>query len=144
VSIAVCRLPHCAGYGAGGLERLHALMGDRMLDFPPHFIEKLEQRLEAMEAERFRSCDVVVPLRPATGTVQRASHAADPAQDESTAVPVSTLRALSNILDILHTAHLLQQDHITASMVSERSVECLIVCGRELLKGHAGAMWTNA
>lgn len=112
--------------------------------FPPHFIEKLEQWLEVMEAERSRPCDVVVPLRPATGTLQRASHAAVPTQDESTAVPVSTLRALSNILDILHTAHLLQQDQITASMVSEQSVECLIVCGRDLLKGLAGAMWTNA
>ena len=84
-----------------------------------------------MEAKRFRSCDVLVPLRTATGTLQRASHAADPTQDESTAVAVGMLRALSSILDILHTAHLLQQDHITASMMSAHSMECLIVCGRD-------------
>lgn len=29
--------------------RLYALMGDNMLDFPPHFIERLERRLEAFE-----------------------------------------------------------------------------------------------
>jgi hypothetical protein len=125
-------------------KRLHALLGDKMLDFPPHFIEMLEKRLEEMEAERPRPCGVVVPLRPGNGALHGASHATDPAHDESTTVPVSTLRALSNILDILHTAHLFRQDHVTASMVSEQMVEGLIVCGRELLKGHAGAMWTNA
>ena len=111
---------------------------------PPHFIEKLEKRLEEMEAERPRPCGVVVPLRPGNGALHSVRNPGDLAHEASAAVPVSTLRALSNILDILHTAHLFRQDHITASMVSEQMVEGLIVCGRELLKGHAGAMWTNA
>jgi len=33
-------------------KRLYALMGDRMIDFPPYFIERLERRLEAFETSR--------------------------------------------------------------------------------------------
>lgn len=125
-------------------KRLHALLGDTMLDFPPHFIETLEKRLEKMDAERPRPCGVVVPLRPGNGALDSVRNPGDLTHEASTTVPVSTLRALSNILDILHTAHLFRQDPITASMVSEQMVEGLIVCGRELLKGHAGAMWADA
>lgn len=54
------------------------------------------------------------------------------------------LRALAYTLDILHTAHLFRQDHISVGMVSEQMVEGLIISGRELLKGYAGATWVDA
>lgn len=124
-------------------KRLHAWRGDEMIDFPPCFIEKLGKRLEEREAARPRPRSVLVPPRPGNAVLQRVGLPVDLTPTVSTAVPVSTLRALANILDILHTEHRLRQDHPTASAVSEQAVEGLIVCGRELLRSHAAAMWAD-
>ena len=45
--------------GFGIAKRLYALLGDKMHDFPPHFIEHLERRLEEFETS-LTSADVVV------------------------------------------------------------------------------------
>ncbi|PKH69600.1 hypothetical protein CXF96_07415 [Stenotrophomonas sp. Betaine-02u-21] len=52
-------------------KRLHALLGDRMLDFPPHFIERLERRLEEYETSRSRG-ESVVHLRLVANNVENA------------------------------------------------------------------------
>ena len=129
-------------------KRLHALMGDKIHDFPPYFVEQLEPKLEEMEQQRPRPCRVV-QLRPVKGVNDQGTA---PAHDgvaslthiESVAIPVTTLRALAYTLDILHTAHLFRQDHISVGMVSEQMVEGLIISGREMLKSYAGATWTDA
>lgn len=129
-------------------ERLHALVGDKMHDFPPYFVEQLERKLEEMEQQRAQPSRVV-QLRPVKGVSDQAAATthdgtASLTHVERVAIPVSTLRALAYTLDILHTAHLFRQDHVSVGMVSEQMVEGLIISGREMLKGYAGATGTDA
>ena len=40
-------------------KRLYALIGAKISEFPPYFIERLERKLEASEQSRTRSAEVV-------------------------------------------------------------------------------------
>jgi hypothetical protein len=129
-------------------KRLHALMGDKIHDIPPYFVEQLERKLEEMEQQRAQPSRVV-RLRPVKAvndqrTASNHDGTASLPHVESVAIPVTTLRALAYTLDILHTAHLFRQDHVSVGMVSEQMVEGLIISGQEMLKGYVAATWADA
>ncbi|MDR6093526.1 hypothetical protein [Stenotrophomonas sp. SORGH_AS_0321] len=128
-------------------KRLYALMGDKMLDFPPHFIERLERRLEAFETSRSNK-HVVVPLRlisdidcEAAATAEDSP--AEPQRAALIAVPVRTLQALASIFEILHAVHLGKQDVQSEGCVTSLMVEGLILSGRDLVRSSADAMWSQ-
>lgn len=127
-------------------KRLYALMGDKMLDFPPHFIERLERRLEAFETLRTHK-HVVVPLRLISDIEDDAALTGDDGGEEPqraalVAVPLRTLQALASIFEVLHAVHLGKQDVQSEGNVSSLMVEGLIVCGRNLVRSSADAMWS--
>ena len=90
-------------------KRLYALMGDKMLDFPPQFVERLERRLEAFETSRTNK-HVVVPLRLVSNIQNDAAPTdvdggEEPQRVALVAVPIRNLQALASILEILHSVH---------------------------------------
>lgn len=128
-------------------KRLYALMGDKMLDFPPYFIERLERRLEAFETSRSNK-HVVVPLRLISDIDCEAAAAPDDSPEEPQraaliAVPVRTLQALAPIFEILHAVHLGKQDVQSEGCVTSLMVEGLILSGRDLVRSSADAMWSQ-
>lgn len=127
-------------------KRLYALMGDKMLDFPPHFIERLERRLEAFETSRTNK-HVVVPLRLVSDVDAEAaptgSHGPEePQRAALVAVPLRTLQALASIFEVLHAVHLNKQDVQSEGCVTSLMVEGLILSGRDLVRSAAEAMWS--
>jgi len=127
-------------------KRLYALMGDKMLDFPPHFIERLERRLEAFETSRTNK-HVVVPLRLVSDIEAEAAptgseHPEEPQRAALIAVPIRTLQALASIFEILHAVHLGNQDVQSEGCVTSLMVEGLILTGRDLVRSSADAMWS--
>ena len=127
-------------------KRLYALMGDKMLDFPPHFIEGLERRLEAFETSRTHK-HVVVPLRLVSDIEDDAALTGgdggeEPQRAALIAVPIRTLQALASIFEILHAAHLGKQDVQSEGCVTNLMVEGLILSGRDLVRSSADTMWS--
>ncbi|MBD8644196.1 hypothetical protein IFT63_11435 [Stenotrophomonas sp. CFBP 13724] len=126
-------------------KRLYALMGDKMLDFPPQFVERLERRLEAFETSRTNK-HVVVPLRLVSDIQDDAAPTdgdggEEPQRAALVAVPIRNLQALASILEILHSVHLGKQDVQSEGGFSSLMVEGLIVSGRDLVRSSADAMW---
>jgi hypothetical protein len=127
-------------------KRLYALMGDKMLDFPPHFIERLERRLEAFETSRTNK-HVVVPLRLVSDVDAEAAPTGSDGPEEPqraalVAVPLRTLQALASIFEVLHAVHLGKQDVQSEGCVTRLMVEGLILSGRDLVRSSAEAMWS--
>ena len=127
-------------------KRLYALMGDKMLDFPPHFIERLERRLEAFETSRTHK-HLVVPLRLVSDIEDDAAPTGDDGGEEPqraalVAVPLRTLQALASIFEVLHAVHLGKQDVQSEGCVTSLMVEGLILSGRDLVRSSADAMWS--
>lgn len=125
-------------------KRLYALMGDRMIDFPPHFIERLERRLEEFETSR-TNAHRVMHLRVVRGTepdvpLTPCGCAEEPQRKADVAVPIRTLQALASIFEALHSLHMRQQDGQQDNGLGRFLIEELIVCGRELVLSSAGAM----
>ncbi|MDY1032824.1 hypothetical protein [Stenotrophomonas sp. CFBP8980] len=126
-------------------KRLYALLGDKMLDFPPHFIERLERRLEASETSRTNK-HVVVPLRLVSDVDAEAAPTGSDGPEEPqraalVAVPLRTLQALASIFEVLHAVHLGKQDVQSEGCVTSLMVEGLILSGRDLVRSSADAMW---
>ena len=117
-------------------KRLYALIGDKMHDFPPYFVERLERSLEEMERQRLSSARVV---RLKKEPVPNA-----PCHPANIVVPVSTLQALDYVLEILLTHHLGRVDDNTPGTVTDHMVEGLIVAGRELLRSSGDTAWSEA
>jgi len=126
-------------------KRLYALMGDRMIDFPPHFIERLERRLEEFETSRtnahrvmhlcmVRDTEPGVPLT-ACGCPTEPQRKAD------MAVSIRTLQALAFIFEVLHSVHMKQQDGPQDNGLGRFLIEELSASGRELVRTSADAMW---
>jgi hypothetical protein len=127
-------------------KRLYALLGDKMLDFPPHFIERLERRLEAFETSRTNK-HVVVPLRLVSDVDAEAAPTGSDGPEEPqraalVAVPLRTLQALASIFEVLHAVHLGKQDVQSEGCVTSLMVEGLILSGRDLVRSSADAMWS--
>ncbi|MBD7954714.1 hypothetical protein H9654_10940 [Stenotrophomonas sp. Sa5BUN4] len=125
-------------------ERLYALMGDRMIDFPPHFIERLERRLEEFETSR-TNARRVMHLRVVRDTepgvpLTACGCAGEPQREADVAVSIRTLQALASIFEVLHSLHMRQQDGQQDSGLGRFLIEELSVCGRELVRSSAGAM----
>lgn len=118
--------------------RLYGLIGDKIHDYPPFFIERLERRLEQFDTDSAAIAGKP-PLKlvtPTLGPGDAASghDAARTLPRGAVAVPARTLQGLDAILEILHAAHLAKQDGDPEGMLSEHLVEGLLVCGRSLLK----------
>jgi hypothetical protein len=113
-------------------KRLYALIGDRISEFPPYFIERLEHRLEESALLRARSacCDSVVSLRRSPDV---ASEAGRRRQGE-VGVPLHSLHALGSILETLHAVHVARPEAHPVAGITAQMVEGLIVCGREIVK----------
>jgi hypothetical protein len=126
-------------------KRLYALMGEKMLDFPPHFIERLERRLEAFETSRTNAHGVMhLRLVPDSGFDARQTDddsAADLQRTARVAVPVRTLQALASIFEILHAVHVGRPDVQSDIGFNGFLAQELIVSGRELVRSSADAMW---
>ena len=126
-------------------KRLYALMGDRMQDFPPHFIERLERRLEAFETSRTNQHRVMhlrllprtYPDAPLTGG---GCHP-DLKGTAQVAVPIRTLQALASIFEVMHAVHVSRQDVQSDAGFGTFMIEELIVSGRELVRSSGDAMW---
>ena len=113
-------------------KRLYALIGDRISEFPPYFIERLEHRLEESEQLRERGArgGSVVSLRRAPDVAREAERR----RQGEIGVPVHSLHALGSILEILHAVHVARPEAHSDAGITAQMVEVLIVCGREIVK----------
>ncbi|MDY1033624.1 hypothetical protein [Stenotrophomonas sp. CFBP8980] len=129
-------------------KRLYALMGDRMIDFPPYFIERLERRLEAFETSRTNEHRVmhlrVVPDAAADAPKEDSGCRREPQRTADVAVPIRTLQALASIFEVLHSVHVGRQQGQPDNGFGEYLVERLIITGRELVRSSADAMWSGS
>ncbi|WP_312681775.1 hypothetical protein [Stenotrophomonas chelatiphaga] len=126
-------------------KRLYALIGDRISEFPPYFIERLEHRLEETEQLRARSEHTVnLRLVPDVGSdaplLGPDSHA-EVKRHGKVGVPIRTLQALGSVLEILHAVHVAKPQVHPEAQITGRMVEGLIVCGREMVKSSMAEMW---
>lgn len=122
-------------------ERLYSLIGDKISEFPPHFIERLERKLEEFAQLRPRG-DRVVQLQrvPSVGSNAPSSGPHSPA-DRNVAVPFRTLLALGTVLEILHAVHVARPEETPETMISDQMVEGLIVCWREMVESAKAETW---
>ena len=129
-------------------KRLYALMGDRMIDFPPYFIERLERRLEAFETSRTNEHRVmhlrVVPEPAADASKEGSGCHREPQRTADVAVPIRTLQALASIFEVLHSGHVGRQQGQPDNGFGEYLVEGLIISGRELVRSSADATWSRS
>jgi hypothetical protein len=127
--------------------RLYALLGEKMHDLPPYFIERLEQRLEEYDATRDRSANVVQlhMVSDTTVDVPCASRncPAGSACGASVAVPMRTLHGLAVLFDLLHAAHLSRLGATPEGGISEQHVGGLILTGQALLSATTQAQWSE-
>ena len=126
-------------------QRLYALIGDRISEFPPRFLERLEHRLEESEQLRARSeCTFNLRLVPDVGSdaplLGPDSHA-ELKREGKVGVPIRTLQALGSILEILHAAHVAKPEVHPEAAITGQMVEGLIVCGREMVTSSMAEMW---
>ena len=129
-------------------KRLYALMGERMQDFPPHLIERLERRLEAFETSRTNQ-HRVMHLRLLSRTYSDAPLASEGFHPDlkgtaQVAVSIRTLQALASIFEVLHAVHVSRQDVQSDAGFGNFMIEELIVSGRELVRSSGDAMWRPA
>lgn len=127
--------------------RLYALLGEKMHDLPPHFIERLERRLEAYETSR-ESGDNVVHLHMVSDTTVDVPCGspdcpAGAACGASVAVPMRTLQGLAVLFELLHAAHLSRMGATTEGGIAERHVGGLILTGQALLSATTQAAWSE-
>lgn len=126
-------------------ERLYALMGDKMHDFPPYFIDMLERKLEEYDRSRSNNDrEVHLRLVPEVGNdapLVGVDCYADLKRSAKVAVPIQTLHGLASIFEILHSMHLGRHDGDPEGGVTDHLVEGLIVSGRALVKASIDAMW---
>ena len=129
-------------------KRLYALMGDRMQDFPPHFIERLERRLEAFETSRSNQ-HRVMHLRLLSSAESDAPLTGEGCHPDlkgtaQVAVPIRTLQALASIFEVLHAVHVSRHEVQLDAGFGGFMIEELIVSGRELVRSTGDAMWGPA
>ena len=129
-------------------KRLYALMGDRMQDFPPHFIERLERRLEEFETSRTNQHRVMhlrlLPQAASDAPLTGEGCHPDLKGIAQVAVPIRTLQALASIFEVLHAVHVSRQDVPSDAGFGNFMIEELIVSGRELVRSSVDAMWRPA
>ncbi|MBD8644092.1 hypothetical protein IFT63_10895 [Stenotrophomonas sp. CFBP 13724] len=125
-------------------KRLHALIGDKIHEFPPYFIERLERKLEEFEASRENPAGVVhlhlVPDLPNDARVFDLDSYAD--RHRKVAMPIATLQGIGAILEILHSVQVGRQEGGTQAVLSDHLVEGLITAGRALVDSSIESMWS--
>jgi len=125
-------------------KRLHALIGDKIHEFPPYFIERLERKLEEFDASRENPAGVVhlhlVPDLPNDARVFDLDSYAD--RHRKVAMPIATLQGIGAILEILHSVQVGRQEGGTQAVLSDHLVEGLITAGRALVDSSIESMWS--
>ena len=123
-------------------KRLHALIGDKIHEFPSYFIERLERKLEEFEASRENPAGVVhlhlVPDLPNDARVFDLDSYAD--RHRKVAMPIATLQGIGAILEILHSVQVGRQEGGTQAVLSDHLVEGLITAGRALVNSSIESM----
>ena len=112
--------------------RLHALVGDAVLDLPARAVEKLEALL-ADHPVLACLCD---PVARAAWLFAASNRRGNPTVEQR------RLHGLAAILEILHAEHLSLHDGGSEPILGQELVEGLLVASRELVKpvdGRAGA-----
>lgn len=127
-------------------KRLHALIGDKIHEFPPYFIERLEKKLEEFEASREKSTGGV-QLRLVSDVSNDApmlgiDSYADLKRHSKVAMPIATLQGIGAILEILHLVQVGRQEGGTQAVLSDHLVEGLITAGRALVESSIESMWS--
>ena len=119
-------------------QRLYALLGDRMDQFPSRVITQLEQTLEAYEREclaavRVPHLQLVADGRPPP-PLSDADRLTAMQRRSQVLVSPGLLQGLDSIFEILHAVQLARHEGDHEGVLSEHLVEGLIVSGRALMK----------
>lgn len=125
-------------------KRLYALIGEKISEFPPYFIERLEQTLEASEQSRTRSAEVVhlrlVPTVSNDAPLLALNDGVESNRQRDATAHVRTLQAVAVVLEILHAVHVSRHEDPPEATITEEMVEGLIICGREMIRSATAGM----
>lgn len=125
-------------------KRLYALIGEKISEFPPYFIERLEQKLEASGQSRTRSAEVVylhlVPPVRKDAPLRSPDDGVEPNPLRDATAHVRTLQAVAVVLEILHAVHATRSEDHPEARITDDAVEGLIICGREMIKSMTAGM----
>ena len=125
-------------------KRLYALIGEKISEFPPYFIERLERKLEASEQSRTRSAEVVylhlVPPLRKDAPLRSPDDGVEPNPLRDATAHVRTLQAVAVVLEILDAVHATRPEDHPEARITDDAVEGLIICGREMIKSVTAGM----
>lgn len=125
-------------------KRLYALIGEKISEFPPYFIERLEQKLEESEQSRTRSAEVVhlrlVPSGRKDAPLRSLGDGVEPYPQRDATSHLRTLQAVAVVLEILHAVHVSRHEDHPEATITEEMVEGLIICGREMIRSATAGM----
>lgn len=125
-------------------KRLYALIGEKFSEYPPYFIERLEQMLEASEQSRTRSAQVVhlrlVPTVSNDAPLLALNDGVESNRQREATSHVRILQAVAVVLEILHAVHVSRPEDHPKARITEEMVEGLIICGREMIKSATAGM----
>ncbi|PKH70072.1 hypothetical protein CXF96_16510 [Stenotrophomonas sp. Betaine-02u-21] len=125
-------------------KRLYALIGEKISEFPPYFIERLERKLEASEQSRTRSAEVVylhlVPPVRKDAPLRSPDDGVEPNPLRDATAHVRTLQAVAVVLEILDAVHATRPEDHPEARITDDAVEGLIICGREMIKSVTAGM----
>ncbi len=118
-------------------KRLYALIGDKVCDLPPSFLERLDSILQQQRLEQaLQSPTTLTLMSPASREKgARALHDAECQRWRRTSIMCRrSLESLSAILEILESAHadVVDDDDQEGRMLAPRLVDGLIIAGRRL------------
>jgi len=118
-------------------KRLYALIGDKVCDLPPSFLERLDSILQQQRLEQtLQSPTTLTLISPASREEgERALHDAECQRwRRASIVCRRNLESLSAILEILESAHadVVEDDDAEERMLAPRLVDGLIIVGRRL------------
>ena len=123
---------------------LYALIGEKISEFPPYFIERLEQTLDASEQSRTRSAQVVhlrlVPTVRNDAPLLALNDGVESNRRRETTAHVRTLQAVAVVTEILHAVHVSRPEDHPKARITEEMVEGLIICGREMIRSVTAGM----
>ncbi|MBD8643476.1 hypothetical protein IFT63_07710 [Stenotrophomonas sp. CFBP 13724] len=125
-------------------KRLYALIGEKISEFPPYFIERLEQKLEESEQSRTRSAEVVhlrlVPPVRKDAPLRSLGDGVEPYPQRDATSHLRILQAVAVVLEILHAVHATRPEDHPEARTTDDTVEGLIICGREMIRSVTAGM----
>ena len=124
--------------------RLYALIGESVHTLPPRFVTKLEGILQAHESSRYAYRPVVAvppprPRSPSDGFNPDPRAAADAWRCDLRLVD-RQLRALADVLEIVHIAHRDIYTAVEEGMSSDSLIDALLGDGRDMVRTARDAL----